>query len=60
MATGSVLRSLSAVALVARSIVNDGLEVAFDECGDGRPVVWLHGMAEDRVSWASEPLQFTA
>jgi len=52
MTTGLVIASLSGVAFVGRSIVYDGLEVAFDECGSGRPVVWLHGMAEDRLSWA--------
>jgi pimeloyl-ACP methyl ester carboxylesterase len=39
------------VATVQRSIGNDALEIAFDECGSGRPVVWLHGINEDRLSW---------
>jgi pimeloyl-ACP methyl ester carboxylesterase len=40
------------VALMPRgSIDNDGVEIAFDEAGDGRTIVWLHGMGEDRTSW---------
>jgi pimeloyl-ACP methyl ester carboxylesterase len=39
------------VATLQRSIENDALEIAFDESGRGRPVVWLHGINEDRHSW---------
>jgi pimeloyl-ACP methyl ester carboxylesterase len=49
-ATG--ISTLSCVATAQRSIMHDALEIAFDECGSGRPVVWLHGMSEDRLSWA--------
>jgi pimeloyl-ACP methyl ester carboxylesterase len=43
---------LGCVVTAQRSIPNDGLEIAFDESGRGRPVVWLHGINEDRLSWA--------
>ena len=33
------------------TVDNDGVEIAFDEAGSGRPIVWLHGMGEDRTSW---------
>jgi pimeloyl-ACP methyl ester carboxylesterase len=33
------------------SVDNDGVEIAFDEAGTGRTIVWLHGMGEDRTSW---------
>jgi pimeloyl-ACP methyl ester carboxylesterase len=35
-----------------RSIVNDGVDIVFDECGTGRPTIWLHGLSEDRHSWS--------
>ena len=47
----SGISSLSRVATVQRSITHDALEIAFDECGSGRTVVWLHGINEDRLSW---------
>ena len=33
------------------TVDNDGVEIAFDEAGSGRTIVWLHGMGEDRTSW---------
>jgi pimeloyl-ACP methyl ester carboxylesterase len=33
------------------SVDNNGVEIAFDEAGEGRTIVWLHGMGEDRTSW---------
>jgi pimeloyl-ACP methyl ester carboxylesterase len=52
MKKASGIGSLSRVATVQRSITHDALEIAFDESGTGRPVVWLHGISEDRLSWA--------
>jgi pimeloyl-ACP methyl ester carboxylesterase len=52
MKKASGIGSLSRVATVQRSITHDALEIAFDESGTGRPVVWLHGISEDRFSWA--------
>jgi pimeloyl-ACP methyl ester carboxylesterase len=52
MKKACAISSLSRVATLQRSIENDALEIAFDECGRGRPVVWLHGINEDRHSWA--------
>jgi pimeloyl-ACP methyl ester carboxylesterase len=34
-----------------RALTSDGVEVAFEERGDGRPLVLLHGLCEDRESW---------
>jgi pimeloyl-ACP methyl ester carboxylesterase len=39
------------MAATRRTIDNNGVEIAFDEAGEGDPIVWLHGMAEDRTSW---------
>jgi pimeloyl-ACP methyl ester carboxylesterase len=33
------------------SVDNNGVEIAFDEEGEGRTIVWLHGMGEDRTAW---------
>ncbi len=33
---------------------DDGVEIAFDDVGRGRPVVWLHGITDDMASW--EPI----
>ena len=37
--------------MTRHSIDNNGVEIAFDEAGEGRTIVWLHGMGEDRASW---------
>jgi pimeloyl-ACP methyl ester carboxylesterase len=52
MVNVSSISSLSRMVTLQRSITDDGLEIAFDESGSGRTVVWLHGMSEDRLSWA--------
>ena len=30
----------------------DGASIAYDVIGEGRTVVWLHGLSEDRFSWS--------
>jgi pimeloyl-ACP methyl ester carboxylesterase len=32
-------------------LTTDGVDVAFDERGTGRPIVFLHGLCESRQSW---------
>jgi pimeloyl-ACP methyl ester carboxylesterase len=39
------------VTTVTRSVTSDGVEVVYDDSGGNRPVVWLHGINEDRSSW---------
>ena len=39
--------------------IND-LQVAFDESGDGAPVVLVHGLAESRQSWANQQRELSA
>jgi pimeloyl-ACP methyl ester carboxylesterase len=51
MKKASGIGSLSRVASIEHSIMNDSVEIAFDKFGSGRPVVWLHGISEDRLSW---------
>jgi len=32
-------------------VTDDGVEIAFDDAGEGVPVIWLHGITDDRTSW---------
>lgn len=33
------------------TVTDDGVEIAFDDAGQGVPVIWLHGITDDRTSW---------
>jgi pimeloyl-ACP methyl ester carboxylesterase len=33
------------------AITNEDGQIVFDDSGEGRTVVWLHGLSEDRWSW---------
>src|SRR5690606_29628214 len=35
------------------------VEVAYTEAGEGRPVVFVHGLAEDRATWAVQQRALT-
>jgi pimeloyl-ACP methyl ester carboxylesterase len=43
--------SVTGVAAMQHAVTDDGLDITFDESGDGRPVLWLHGVNEDGRSW---------
>jgi pimeloyl-ACP methyl ester carboxylesterase len=44
----------------ARSLTDDGFEIVYDDSGDHLPVVWLHGINEDRWSWQTVTQQLAA
>lgn len=39
---------------VAETVLVDDIEIAYTYAGDGPPVVFVHGLAEDRHSWAHQ------
>lgn len=43
---------MSAAAITAHTAQIGDLSVAYDQAGDGPPVVLVHGLAEDRHTWA--------
>jgi len=39
------------VTTVGRAVTDDGYEIVYADSGGDKPVVWLHGISEDRSSW---------
>ena len=41
------------------TVTDDGVKIAFDDTGRGTPVIWLHGITDDRLSWGTVTSRLT-
>ena len=52
--------TLAPMTSATRSITNDDFEIVYDDSGGDLPIVWLHGISEDRWSWQTVTEQLAA